>query len=72
MYIEGHEALNDYLRGNKNAAAVVKGAIEKACGKKHNIGGYKNIADKFAPKKTDELAEILSLRNSGVEVTIKD
>ncbi|MBR6519117.1 MAG: DNA polymerase III subunit gamma/tau [Oscillospiraceae bacterium] len=72
VYIEGHEALNDYLRGNKNAAAVVKGAIEKACGKKHNIGGYKNIADKFAPKKTDELAEILSLRNSGVEVTIKD
>ena len=72
VYIEGHEALNDYLRGNKNAAAVVKGAIEKACGKKHNIGGYKNIADKFAPKKTDDLAEILSLRNSGVEVTIKD
>ena len=72
VYIDGHEALNDYLRGNRNAAAVVKTAIEKACGKKHNIGGYKNIADKFAPKKTDELAEILSLRNSGVEVTIKD
>ena len=72
VYIDGHEALNDYLRGNKTAAAVVKGAIEKACGKKYNIGGYKHIADKFAAKKTDDLSDILSLRNSGVEVTIKD
>ena len=72
VYIDGHEALNDYLRGNKTAAAVVKGAIEKACGKKYNIGGYKNIADKFTAKKTDDLSDILSLRNSGVEVTIKD
>ena len=72
VYIDGHEALNDYLRGNRNAAAVVKAAIEKACGVKHNIGGYKNIAAMFSEKKTDDLSEILSLRNSGVEVTIKD
>lgn len=72
VYIDGHEALNNYLRNNKEAGAIVKTAIEKACGKRHNIGGYKNIADKFGPSKNDELDDILSLRNSGVEVTIKD
>ncbi len=72
VYIDGHEALNNYLRNNKEAGAIVKMAIEKACGKKHNIGGYKNIADKFGPPKNDEIQDILSLRNSGVEVTIND
>ena len=47
-------------------------AIEKACGRKHNIGGYKNIAHMFEEKKADDLQDILSLRDSGVEVTIKD
>lgn len=72
VYIDGHEALNNYLRNNKEAGAIVKMAIEKACGRKHNIGGYKNIADKFGPPKNDGIEDILSLRNSGVEVTIKD
>ncbi len=72
VYIDGHEALNNCLRNNKEAGAIVKTAIEKACGKRHNIGGYKNIADKFGPSKNDDLNDILSLRNSGVEVTIKD
>ncbi len=72
VYIDGHEALNNYLRGNKEAGSIVKMAIEKACGKKHNIGGYKNIAHMFEEKKTDDLSDILSLRDSGVEVTIKD
>ena len=72
VYIDGHEALNNYLRGNKEAGSIVKMAIEKACGKKHNIGGYKNIAHLFEEKKTDDLTDILSLRESGVEVTIKD
>ena len=72
VYIDGHEALNNYLRGNREAASIVKQAIQQACGKMHNIGGYKNIADKFAPPKTDGLEDILSLRNSGVEVNIND
>ena len=72
VYIDGNEALNNYLRGNKEAAAIVKNAIEKACGKKHNIGGYKNIAHMFEEKKADDLTDILSLRDSGVEVTITD
>lgn len=72
VYIDGHEALNNYLRGNREAASIVKQAIQQACGKMHNIGGYKNIADKFAPPKTDGLDDILSLRNSGVEVNIND
>lgn len=72
VYIDGHEALNNYLRGNKEAGVIVKMAIEKACGKKHNIGGYKNIAHMFEEKKTDDLTDILSLRDSGVEVTITD
>lgn len=72
VYIDGHEALNNYLRNNKEAGTIVKMAIEKACGRKHNIGGYKNIADKFGPPKNDGIEDILSLRNSGVEVTIKD
>ena len=72
VYIDGHEALNNYLRGNKEAGAIVKMALEKACGRKHNIGGYKNISHLFEEKKADDLTDILSLRNSGVEVTIKD
>ena len=72
VYIDGHEALNNYLRGSKEAGAIVKMAIEKACGRKHNIGGYKNIAHMFEEKKADDLQDILSLRDSGVEVTIKD
>ena len=72
VYIDGHEALNNYLRGNREAATIVKQAIQQACGKIHNIGGYKNIADKFAPPKTDGFEDILSLRNSGVEVNIND
>lgn len=70
VYIDGHEALNNYLRGNREASAVVKKAIQQACGRPHNIGGYKNIADKFAKPKDDGLEDILSLRNSGVEVNI--
>ncbi len=72
VYIDGHEALNNYLRGSKEAGAIVKMAIEKACGRKHNIGGYKNIAHMFEEKKADDLQDILSLRDSGVEVTIKE
>ena len=72
VYIDGHEALNNYLRGNREAASIVKQAIQQACGKMHNIGGYKNIAAMFSEKKTDDLSEILSLRNSGVEVNIND
>ena len=72
VYIDGHEALNNYLRGNREAATIVKQAIQQACGKMHNIGGYKNIADKFATPKNDGLEDILSLRNSGVEVNIND
>ena len=72
VYIDGHEALNNYLRGNREAASIVKQAIQQACGKMHNIGGYKNIADKFEQPKSDGLEDILSLRNSGVEVNIND
>ena len=72
VYIDGHEALNNYLRGSREAGAIVKKAIQQACGKMHNIGGYKNIADKFAAPKSDGLEDILSLRNSGVEVNIND
>ena len=72
VYIDGHEALNNYLRGNREAATIVKQAIQQACGKMHNIGGYKNIADKFTQPKSDGLEDILSLRNSGVEVNIND
>ena len=72
VYIDGHEALNNYLRGNREAASIVKQAIQQACGKMHNIGGYKNIAHMFEEKKAEDLTDILSLRDSGVEVTGTD
>ena len=72
VYIDGHEALNNYLRTNREAGTTVKKAIQQACGKPHNIGGYKNIADKFEQTQKDNLDDILSLRDSGVKVNIYD
>lgn len=72
VYIDGSEGLNSYLRSSKEAGAIVKRAIQQACGRMYNIGGYKNIADKFEKPKDDGLNDILSLQKSGVEVNIEN
>ena len=72
VYIDGSEGLNQYIRTNKEAGSIVKKAILQACGHSYNIGGYQNIAKKFSPPETDSLNDILALRESGVQVNIKD
>lgn len=72
VYIDGHEALNSHLRTSKDGAVIVKTAILKVLGNPYNIGGFKNIADKFKETQTDDLESISALRESGVEVIIKD
>lgn len=72
VYIDGNEGLNNYIRTNKEASALVKKAILEACGKAYNIGGYKNIAKRFDKKEDNSLTDILALRENGVKVNIQD
>ena len=37
------EGLNNYIRTNKEVNGIIKNAIFNSCGKRYNIGGYKNI-----------------------------
>ena len=70
VYIKGNEGLNNYIRTNKEVNGIIKNAIYNACGKRYNIGGYKNIANMFVEAQHDSLDDILALRNLGVEVNI--
>ena len=71
VYIKGNEGLNNYIRTNKEVNGIIKNAIFNSCGKRYNIGGYKNIAHMFAETGHDSLDDILALRNLGVEVNIE-
>lgn len=71
VYIKGNEGLNNYIRTNKEVNGIIKNAIFNACGKRYNIGGYKNIAHMFIEAGHDSLDDILALRNLGVEVNIE-
>ena len=70
VYIKGNEGLNNYIRTNKEVNGIIKNAIYNACGKRYNIGGYKNIANMFVETQHNSLDDILALRNLGVEVNI--
>ena len=70
VYIKGNEGLNNYIRTNKEVNGIIKNAIYNACGKRYNIGGYKNIANMFIETQHNSLDDILALRNLGVEVNI--
>lgn len=70
VYIKGNEGLNNYIRTNKEVNGIIKNAIFNACGKRYNIGGYKNIANMFVETQHNSLDDILALRNLGVEVNI--
>ena len=70
VYIKGNEGLNNYIRTNKEVNGIIKNAIYNACGKRYNIGGYKNIAHMFVETQHNSLDDILALRNLGVEVNI--
>ncbi len=70
VYIKGNEGLNNYIRTNKEVNGIIKNAIFTACGKRYNIGGFKNIAHMFVQTQHDSLDDILALRNLGVEVNI--
>ncbi len=70
VYIKGNEGLNNYIRTNKEVNGIIKNAIFTACGKRYNIGGFKNIAHMFVQAQHDSLDDILALRNLGVEVNI--
>ncbi|MEG1781883.1 MAG: DNA polymerase III subunit gamma/tau [Oscillospiraceae bacterium] len=72
VYIDGSEGLNNYIRTNKEAGNIVKKAILQVCGRSYNIGGYRNIAKKFEIAQKDSLNDIIALRDSGVQVNIKD
>ncbi len=71
VYIKGNEGLNNYIRTNKEVNGIIKNAIFNVCGKRYNIGGYKNIAHMFIEAGHDSLDDILALRNLGVEVNIE-
>jgi DNA polymerase-3 subunit gamma/tau len=70
VYIKGNEGLNNYIRTNKEVNGIIKNAIFEACGKRYNIGGFKNIAHMFVEAQHNSLDDILALRNMGVEVNI--
>ena len=70
VYIKGNEGLNNYIRTNKEVNGIIKNAIFEACGKRYNIGGFKNIAHMFVEAQHSSLDDILALRNMGVEVNI--
>ena len=71
VYIKGNEGLNNYIRTNKEVNGIIKNAIFNSCGKRYNIGGYKNIAHMFIETQHNSLDDILALRNLGVEVNIE-
>ena len=71
VYIKGNEGLNNYIRTNKEVNGIIKNAIFNSCGKRYNIGGYKNIAHMFIETRHNSLDDILALRNLGVEVNIE-
>ena len=71
VYIKGNEGLNNYIRTNKEVNGIIKNAIFNSCGKRYNIGGYKNIAHMFMETQHNSLDDILALRNLGVEVNIE-
>lgn len=70
VYIKGNEGLNNYIRTNKEVNGIIKKAIFDACGKRYNIGGFKNIAHMFIETGHNSIDDILALRNLGVEVNI--
>ena len=70
VYIKGNEGLNNYIRTNKEVNGIIKNAIYNSCGKRYNIGGFKNIEHMFTEAVHDSLDDILALRNLGVEVNI--